>query len=134
MAQLVEITSVCHLCRSSVAYSHHRVALFGKKKDSQERLASRISALLDITLNYDDGSANLMCAKCKRRVESLETVMMNLTKFKRSVAVLQLASYPGSRWAGKERAWYPLFAHALNLPEILVNRKLLCYIRIIVTR
>ena len=27
----------------------------------------------------------------------------------------------GSRWAGKERAWYPLFAHVLNLPEILVN-------------
>jgi len=40
-------------------------------------------------LNDDDGSANLMCAKCKRRVESLETAMMNLTKFKRSVAVLQ---------------------------------------------
>ena len=52
-----------------MAYSHHRVALFGKKKDSQERLASRISALLDITFNYDDGSGNLMCAKCKRRVE-----------------------------------------------------------------
>ena len=34
---------------------------------------------------------------------------------------------------GGERAWYPLFAHALNLPEILVNRKLLCYIRITVT-
>jgi len=40
-----------------------------------------------------------------------------------------LASYPGSRWAGKERAWYPLFAHALNLPEILGNCKLSCYIR-----
>ena len=25
-----------------------------------------------------------------------------------------IASYPGSRWTGKERAWYPLFAHALN--------------------
>ena len=84
VAQLVKIASVCRLCGSSVAYSHHRVALFGKK-DSQERLASRISALL----NYDDGSANLKCAKCKRRVESLETAMMNLTKFKRSVAVLQ---------------------------------------------
>ena len=71
-----------------MTYSHHRAALFGKK-DSQERLASRISALLDITLNCDDGSANLMCAKSKQRVESLETAMMNLTKFKRSVAVLQ---------------------------------------------
>ena len=29
-----------------------------------------------------------------------------------------LASYPGSRWAGKERAWYTLFAHAFNLPKI----------------
>ena len=43
-----------------MVYSHHRVALFGKK-DSQERLASRISTVLDIKLNYDDGSANLVC-------------------------------------------------------------------------
>ena len=54
-----------------MGYSHHRVALFGKKA-SQERLASRISALSDITLNDDDGLPNLICAKCKRRVESLE--------------------------------------------------------------
>ena len=54
-----------------MAYSHHRVALFGKKA-SQERLASRISALSDITLNDDDGLPNLICAKCKQRVESLE--------------------------------------------------------------
>ena len=31
----------------------------------------------------------ISCAKCKRRVESLETAMMNLTKFKKSVAVLR---------------------------------------------
>ena len=67
-------------------YSHH-ILLFGK--DSQERLAPRISALLDITLNDDDGSGNFRCAKCKRRVECLEMAMMNVTKFKRSVAVLQ---------------------------------------------
>ena len=65
-----------------MAYSHHRVALFGKKKASQERLASRISALL----GDDDGLLNLRCVKCK---QSLETVMIYLTKFKRSVAVLQ---------------------------------------------
>ena len=68
-----------------MAYSHHREALFGKKA-SQERLASRISTLLDITLNDDDGLLNLRCLKCK---ECLETVMIDLTKFKRSVAVLQ---------------------------------------------
>ena len=54
-----------------MAYSHHRVALCGKKA-SQERLALRISALSDITLNDDDGLPNLICAKCKRRVESLD--------------------------------------------------------------
>ena len=48
-----------------------------KKKASQERLASRISALLDTTLNDDDGLPNLRCAKCKRRVESLERAMMD---------------------------------------------------------
>ena len=31
----------------------------------------------------------ISCAKCKRKVESLETAMMNLTKFKGSVAALQ---------------------------------------------
>ena len=55
-----------------MAYSHHRVAVFDIKKASQERLASRISALLDMTLNDDDGLTNLMCAKCKRRDESLK--------------------------------------------------------------
>ena len=61
-----------------MAYSHQRVALFGKKA-SQERLPSRISTLLDITLNNDDNLPNLRCAKCKLRVESLETAMMDET-------------------------------------------------------
>ena len=53
-------------------------------------IASRKGALLDIMLNDDDSLLNLGCAKCKQRVESLETAMINLTtKFKRSVAVLQ---------------------------------------------
>ena len=59
--------------------------MFGKKA-SQERLASRISTLLDITLNDDDGLPSLVCAKCKRRVESLETAMIDLTKFKKEVS------------------------------------------------
>ena len=32
VAQLVKIASVCRLWGSSVAYNHHRVALFGKKR------------------------------------------------------------------------------------------------------
>ena len=35
-----------------------------------------------------------------------------------------LVSYPGSWWVGKERSWYPLFAHMLNFPEILENWQL----------
>ena len=55
------------------SYVTHRVALLGeKKKASQERLVSRISALSDIMLNDDDSLPNLMCVKCKQRVESLE--------------------------------------------------------------
>ena len=83
MAQLAKMASMCRLGGSSVAYSHHRVALFGKKA-SQERLASRISG--SVGYNDDDGLLNFRCAKCK---QSLETVMIDLTKFKRSVAVLQ---------------------------------------------
>ena len=82
-----------------MANSHHRVALFGKKA-SQERLAPRISALLDITLNDDEGLPNLLCAKCKRRVESLETAMMDLTKFKKEVSSCA-ATFLASRRDGK---------------------------------
>jgi len=71
-----------------VAYSHHRVALYGKKKLARKDYHQG-SALLATTLNDDDGLPNLRCAKCKRKVESLERAMMDLTKFKRSVAVLQ---------------------------------------------
>ena len=35
-----------------------------------------------------------------------------------------VASYPGSRWAGKQRVWNPLFTHTLNFTEILGNQKL----------
>ena len=37
--ELAKMASVCRLCGSSVAYSHHRVELFGKKA-SQESLTS----------------------------------------------------------------------------------------------
>lgn len=38
-----------------------------------------------------------------------------------------VASYPGSQWEGGRggKAWYPLFAHAINFPEMLVNWELL---------
>jgi len=36
-------------------------------------------------VNDDDGLPNLICAKCKRRVETLESAMMDLTQFKKEV-------------------------------------------------
>ena len=96
MAQLAKMASVCRLCESSVANSHHRF----EKKASQEGLAARISALLDITLNDDEGLPNLLCAKCKRRVESLETAMMDLTKFNKEVSSCA-ATFLASRRDGK---------------------------------
>ena len=71
----------------------------------------------------------------RRNQNSGESVAMYVAELQRLAthcayeAYLEVASYPGSRWTGKERAWYPLFAHALNFPEILGNQKLLCYIR-----
>ena len=75
------------LIKNGVAHAYRTFTLFrGVCSDKISVVASRISALLDITLNDDDGLLNLRCAKCK---QSLETVMIDLTKFKRSVAVLQ---------------------------------------------
>ena len=42
----------------------------------------------------------------------------------------RLASYPSSRWAGKERAWYTLFAHAFNLPKIWGLRGIFWFFRV----
>lgn len=36
-------------------------------------------------MNDDDGLPNLICAKCKRRVETLESAVMDLTQFKKEV-------------------------------------------------
>ena len=44
-----------------------------------------------------------------------------------------IASYPGPSHPDGKWAWYPLFAHARNLPEILVHRELSCYIRALIT-
>ena len=56
-------------------------------------------------------------AKGKHPV-SLNIAMITLYKQGKSISTSNVASYPGSRWAGKERAWYTLFAHAFNLPKI----------------
>ena len=42
-------------------------------------------------------------------------------------------SYPGPSHPDGKWGWYPLFVHARNLPEILVNRELSLYIRALIT-
>ena len=69
-----------------MGYSHHRVALFGKK-GSQERLASRISALLDITLNDDDGLLNLICASGELKV--WRTILKSLKDMRNRLLKIQ---------------------------------------------
>ena len=41
--------------------------------------------------------------------------------------------YPGPTHPDRKWAWFPLFAHAHNLPKILVNRGLPCYFCITLT-
>ena len=50
---------------------------------------------------------------CMQPVESALHIFSQASFYPRTQAL-------GGR--GKERAWYPLFAHALNFPEILGNR------------
>ena len=69
-----------------MAYSYH-IELFVKKREPGKTSDKRSVGYL--TLNDNNDSANFRCAKCNRRVESLEMALMDLTKFKRSVAVLQ---------------------------------------------
>ena len=46
---------------------------------------------------------------------SVHTIPRAKRRGRTNKATEQVASYPGSWWAGKERAWYPLFAHALEI-------------------
>ena len=41
--------------------------------------------------------------------------------FERSKAAAQVASYPGAQGGRRESAWYTLFAHAFNFPDIWEN-------------
>ena len=72
----------------------------GERKEEEENLQ-----------NYVSSVCMCMCV-CKHNVYQLSVVTAQVP------SVPCVASYPGSRWAGKERAWYTLFAHAFNLPKI----------------
>ena len=54
-----------------------------KGKNSQERtVARRLSLLLGYPVNKESGILSVICIKCKREIEKLETLENSLTKFR----------------------------------------------------
>ena len=73
-------TRLCRLCQTE-AFTKNSTPLFGTKAVKQ-RLASRISDLLEVTVDANDGLPQYVCEKCKRRVEALERSAEDLRLFK----------------------------------------------------
>ena len=77
-------TCVCRLCRAAMP-TKHAVALFSCSAVKQ-KLACRLADLLDVNVNESDGLPQHVCAKCVRRLGSLERAAEDLVNF-RSQAV-----------------------------------------------
>ena len=69
---------LCRLCEALVPWNR-AVCLFNRTAVEQ-RLASRISNLLDVSVDANDGLPEQVCDKCKRRVETLERAAANLKR------------------------------------------------------
>ncbi len=63
-------TNVCRLCRATIP-TKHSISLFSPG-GVQQRLPTRITDLLDVSVASNDGLPGHICVKCKRRLESLE--------------------------------------------------------------
>ena len=73
-------SKVCRLCRAVVA-ANRAVQLFSNAGLAKQ-WPSRITALLGIPVEKDDGISPLICDACKTRVHSLEKAAADLTAFK----------------------------------------------------
>ena len=71
----------CRLCRSLVAVNHC-IALFSRGS-AQQRLSTRITDLLDVSVDANDGLPQGVCEKCKRRLEHLEFAAQDLVDFRK---------------------------------------------------
>ena len=73
-------TDVCRLCSSRVP-SNRRISFFSPT-GLRERWASRVSRLLVVTVDCNDGLPGFMCEICKRRLNSLEKSAEDLENFR----------------------------------------------------
>ena len=72
-------TTECRLCK--VILDKNAIHLFTAKGKSN-KWASRISTLLDVSVDEDDKISPLVCSMCKRRIVSLENAATDLQAFK----------------------------------------------------
>ena len=73
-------TCSCHLCQA-VESTKHAASLFSRFSIAQ-RLASRVSELLQVTVASHDGLRQHICNVCKRRFESLQKAAKDLEEFR----------------------------------------------------
>ena len=71
---------VCRLCRELVPSK--RALSWFSPTGIQQRLASRIEALLSVKVRSDDGLPGYICIKCKSRTVTLEKAAADLREFK----------------------------------------------------
>ena len=76
----VEITHECRLCRTVVP-TKRSTSLFSPL-GLQQKWASRIEHLLDVSAANNDGLPAYMCDKCKRRLVYLEKAAEDLSDFR----------------------------------------------------
>jgi len=92
------------------------------KKANQRRLASRISALLDTSVNDGDGLLNIICVKCKHEVETIENSMIDLNDGLHTLQEGSHQLYFFTRW--------PRFAHGQLVLRLLCGFHVCIYIYI----
>ena len=66
------------LCRLVSVPSGHAVCLFSQKAEKQ-RLCSRITNLLDVSVAEKDGFSEHICERCKRKLDHLKKAAVELT-------------------------------------------------------
>ena len=83
-------TSVDDCCRAqNVHFATYgcigRFNLFEGKNSRERNVAGRLSLVLGFPVNKESGVSSVICIKCKRELEKLETLENSLTKFRQKV-------------------------------------------------
>ena len=74
-------TLVCRLCMSKASKNHY--CLLFSAGAVQKKLSCRLGGLLEMDFDAQDGLPSLICEKCKRRFETLEKSVNDLTEFQK---------------------------------------------------